>query len=78
MYTEQSMVKNIQKAIVSGVLSCVLISVSAGEVAPQLEQKLTKKLQVLLPDAQITSIRETPNPGLVRINCRRVDNVYVS
>lgn len=54
-------------------LSCIILfsfaaaALSAGSVTPELEETLTKKLQVLLPDAEISSISETPIPGLYEL-----------
>ena len=67
MHTGQLMDKNILKFALALLLCCAFAGASAGEVAPQLAEKLTKKLQVLLPDAEITSIKETPVPGLYEL-----------
>lgn len=60
------MVKNAAFCVLIGTVLCVGQAFSA-EVPAEIQQRLTKKLQVLLPDAKVTSVTETPIPGLFEV-----------
>ena len=61
------MVNKISKIAIVVLLLTHALPLLAAEVAPEIQQRLTKKLQVLLPDAKINSITETPIPGLYEL-----------
>ncbi|MGR8949965.1 MAG: DsbC family protein [Gammaproteobacteria bacterium] len=61
------MVKHIKKLVCAALLLSASLSPLAAGVAPEIQDRLTQKLQVLLPDARIDSITETPIEGLYEL-----------
>ncbi|MEM7468278.1 MAG: DsbC family protein [Pseudomonadota bacterium] len=55
------------RPIVLLVFSCMAFSVCGAEATPEIRDRLTKKLQVLLPDASVDSVTETGIPGLYEL-----------
>lgn len=61
------MVRLAPRYVLAGLLCCLSMHLAAGEVTPEIKARLSQKLQVLLPDAEITSVVATPIPDLYEV-----------